>query len=445
MCTLYANLPERRPRHFTFAAFGTRGDIFPMLAVADALSQRGHRVTFAAPERFRTLIESRCLSYTNIRPDADLSPENPLASGVREDKLNSEFALRRLIFPFVEHTYRDLLEAGTGADMLVFPMYVFPGEMAAERLGIPYTVVHFAPASINSAFDPPYLPQLPWLYPLQRRWPMLSRLLRLTVGPAIRRWSAPMRALREREGFAEDNRDLIFNALRSPWLNLALFSPCIGGMKPDWPKPTVLTGFPFLGELPGREHEALELFLNDGAAPVIATLGSVSGESSRAFFIAIVEATKRLGKRLILIAGAETEVLRREVGSASVFVVDYVPYSLLFHRACALIISGSVGPLSHALQAGRPILAIAVPKGIDQFDNALRAVRLGVARWRVLGRCSVEEVTSDLHALLSDPSYAENAVRWAAIVRAENGVVNACEALESVLYATSELEPSHVD
>jgi rhamnosyltransferase subunit B len=445
MFTLSANFRELRPRHFTFAAFGTRGDIFPMLAVADALSERGHRVTFAAPERFRSLIESRGLSYANIRPNAELSLENPLAHGVPEEKLNSEFALRRLIFPFVEDTYRDLLEAGADADMLVFPMYVFPGEMAAERLSIPYTVVHFAPASINSSFDPPYLPQLPWLYPLQRRWPVLSRLLRLAVGPAIRSWSAPMRALREQEGFAEDNRDLIFNALRSPWLNLALFSSCIGGMKPDWPKPTVLAGFPFLEELPGREHEELELFLNEGGPPVIATLGSVSGRSSRDFFIAIVEATKRLGRRLVLIAGAETEVLKRQVGSASVFVVDYVPYSLLFRRACALVISGSVGPLSHALQAGRPFLAIAVPKGIDQFDNALRAVRLGVARWRVLGRCGVEEVTADLQTLLTDPLYAENAARWAAIVRAEHGVVNACEALESVLQATSELEPSNAD
>ena len=435
--------PGPRPHHFTFAAFGTRGDIYPILAVADALFARGHTVTFAAPERFRSLIESRGLGYAGFRPDANLAPENPLAFGVPEHKLNSEFALRRLIFPSVEDTYHDLLKAGAGADMLVFPMYIFPGETAAARLGVPYTVLHFAPASINSAFDPPYLPQLPWLYPLQRQWPVLSKLLKLAVRPLIHSWSAPMRALRKKEGFAVDDRDFIFSGLRSPWLNLALFSSCIGAVQPDWPTPTVLAGFPFLEEASSTGHELLEQFLGAGAEPVIATLGSVSGQSSRAFFTTLVEITKRLGRRLVIIAGPETDLLTSEVASASVFVVDYVPYSLIFHRACALIISGSVGPLSHALRAGRPFLAIAVPKGIDQFDNALRAVRLGVARWQILGRCSAKELTADLEALLTDSSYAANAAQWATVVRSESGVVTACEALESVLKTADEQEPRH--
>ena len=40
-------------------AFGTRGDVQPMLAIAKALQRRGHRVNLCAPDNFRNFVETQ--------------------------------------------------------------------------------------------------------------------------------------------------------------------------------------------------------------------------------------------------------------------------------------------------------------------------------------------------------------------------------------------------
>ena len=57
---------------------------------------------------------------------------------------------------------------------------------------------------------------------------------------------------------------------------------------------------------------------------------------------------------------------------------DYLPFSLVLPRVRAVVHHGGIGTASHALAAGVPQLLR--PLAYDQFDNALRLVRLGAAR-----------------------------------------------------------------
>jgi UDP:flavonoid glycosyltransferase YjiC (YdhE family) len=79
------------------------------------------------------------------------------------------------------------------------------------------------------------------------------------------------------------------------------------------------------------------------------------------------------------------------------------------------------------------MLAVAAEEGPDQPDNALRASRLGVARWMHLRRATAERIEAHLRHLRSDPDYARNAERFAQQVRAEDGAIRACEELEAVV------------
>jgi UDP:flavonoid glycosyltransferase YjiC (YdhE family) len=62
---------------------------------------------------------------------------------------------------------------------------------------------------------------------------------------------------------------------------------------------------------------------------------------------------------------------------------------------------GGVGTLAQALAAGVPQLV--VPHGWDQFDNAVRLRRLGVARSRPVHSLYERPLRRDLQALLDDP------------------------------------------
>jgi UDP:flavonoid glycosyltransferase YjiC (YdhE family) len=71
-----------------------------------------------------------------------------------------------------------------------------------------------------------------------------------------------------------------------------------------------------------------------------------------------------------------------------------------------------------------------MPMAFDQPDNAVRATRLGVARWLSPARFTAERVTAALGALLEDSVVARAAASWSTRLRESNGIELACELLE---------------
>jgi UDP:flavonoid glycosyltransferase YjiC (YdhE family) len=421
---------SKASRRFLIAVFGSRGNVFPLLALGRALRQRGHHVVFATTERYRDAVTNAGLKYRVLRPDPLPPPGETLKDPSKGD---SESGLRGVVFPRVDETFRDLLAAGAGVDVLIFPMFIFPGPMAAERLGAAWVEVHFTPGTLNSIYDPPYLPPVPWLYPLQRATSLVPRLFNPIARRAVRSWHQPLYDLRAREGFAADNGTPLLGGMRSPWLTLGLFSPLLGTPQKDWPRPNVVAGFPFYEEDEGAGSPDVSRFLDQGEPPIVAALGSIAAEDRHKFFSEAVIAAQQLGRRLILIAGPDADWLLGKELPASVLVTAYAPYSQVFPRCCALIISGSIGPLSHALRSGRPLFIVPAASKADQPDNALRVTRLGVARWLMLHKFDANRAVPELRPLLEDGSYRENALRVASQIREENGLKAACQILEDSL------------
>ena len=118
------------------------------------------------------------------------------------------------------------------------------------------------------------------------------------------------------------------------------------------------------------------------------------------------------------------------VGS-DIFVAEFARHSALFPRAAATIHQGGAGTLHQALRAGRPMLV--VPHAHDQPDNAHRVERLGVSRTLPAPRYRASRVVDELRTLLEDDGYGRRAEEVATIVRREDGVAAACDALEALL------------
>jgi UDP:flavonoid glycosyltransferase YjiC (YdhE family) len=78
---------------------------------------------------------------------------------------------------------------------------------------------------------------------------------------------------------------------------------------------------------------------------------------------------------------------------------------------------------------------LVVPHAHDQPDNAHRAARLGMARVLAPRRYRASDVADALRALLEDPAAAARATAIGEIVRAEDGVREACSGIEEAVLA----------
>src|SRR5262249_58680381 len=141
-------------------------------------------------------------------------------------------------------------------------------------------------------------------------------------------------------------------------------------------------------------------------------------------------AAARLGVRAVLLTGGfERNRPDPAVLADDILLVDRAPHQLLFPRASAIVHQGGAGTLGQALRSGRPMLV--VPHGHDQFDNAFRVTKLGVARTLHPWRYRAVRVARELERLLA-VNYAARAASVASAVRAEGGGAAAAEALEQV-------------
>jgi UDP:flavonoid glycosyltransferase YjiC (YdhE family) len=115
----------------------------------------------------------------------------------------------------------------------------------------------------------------------------------------------------------------------------------------------------------------------------------------------------------------------------NVLLVDRAPHQLLFTRANAIVHQCGAGTTAQALRSGRPTLL--VPHGHDQFDNARRVSKLGVARTVLPSDYRTDRVARALGALLTEPRYAERAAAVSIVVREERGAEAAVAVIERQL------------
>jgi UDP:flavonoid glycosyltransferase YjiC (YdhE family) len=123
-------------------------------------------------------------------------------------------------------------------------------------------------------------------------------------------------------------------------------------------------------------HDAgLERFLAAGSAPVVFTLGSVSRVDPQDFYDLALKAIAKLGVRAVLI---KRETVQLNVApSLPVYVCSFVDYSMLFKACQCVVHHGGVATLMQVVAAGKSSLIL--PRTLDQFDQAVRARKLGVA------------------------------------------------------------------
>jgi rhamnosyltransferase subunit B len=411
-------------KRILFATLGSLGDLYPYLALASEMQRRGHQATILTSSQHRRRIAQSGIRFQQVAPDLDFTDQVFQERAMRE-MTGGRYMLRDVILPRIRVSYDNMLAAVGEADLLVTQMLTYAGPLVAEKTGVPWVSTVLAPLSFFSYMDSPVL--VPRLNALRERAPALNAFVNRVARSTTRSWNEPVYQLRRELRLARVEEP-IYSGQHSPSRVLAMFSPLLAQAQSDWPSQTRITGFPFWEEPDSAGvPAALEEFLAAGPAPVVFTLGSSAVLNPGRFYAASIEAVRQLGVRAVLldsVGGSGTRV-------GSILSLGYAPHSYLFSKASAIVHSGGIGTCAQAMRSGHPMLV--VPFAYDQPDNALRLVRLGVARTIARSAYTARRAAKELGALLSDPQYRTNTERVASSVKAEDGTSAACDALESCL------------
>jgi len=424
-------------KRIVLSTMGSLGDLHPFIAIALRLMEHGYDVVIATSRDFREDVLAEGISFHPIRPSRDdvfrdlRMDARELGRRIIKDTM---FVLEGAVFPYLKVTYDDLLPVLQGASLVLAGSLMYSTRLAADKLGIPLLTIALQPMVFLSEYDPPSLSQAPWVAPLlSKLGPVATRAVYGTAKKLVTRRARPLYSFRRELGLPDTNVNPLFEGQFSPLGTLATYSNLLGAVQSDYPPNTTITGFTFYDRAT-RQRSALaselQEFLAAGAAPLVFTLGSFAVEFPGDFYRVSLHVARQLHKRAVLLVGADgLESLRNE-RSADVFVGDYAPFSLLFPHALAVIHHGGIGTVGQALRAGTPQLVI--PYLGDQFDNAARIVRLGVAR-SVARKQYASRVAAELSSLLGQQSYGSRAAALGLEVAREDGTEVTARVVDALL------------
>lgn len=417
-------------KRIVLATLGSYGDIHPYMAIAAELRARGHQLVIASSELYREKIEAAGFDFVAVRPNIPPPQDQDpvMMEKIMEPRSGSGYLLNEVLFPFVREGYDDLLKAVAGADLLFTHPISFAGPLVAQTTGIPWVSSVLAPVSFFSAYDPPRPPFWQWVRLMNFLGP---RFLAVFFNQFKNFYKNEHYEQFRKELGLPDRGSPIFEGAHSPSLVLALFSRVFAQPQPDWPPQARITGFAFYD---GRHEQEMpsELmrFLDEGAPPIVFTLGTSAVWVARDFYSESIAAAKLLGRRAVLLIGDERNRLEEALPQGMI-AVDYAPFEVLLARACAMVHHGGVGTTSQGLRAGIPTLI--VPFAFDQPDNAAHAERLGSSRTLPRRKYRAARVAKELDMLFTMPGYVTKANEIGKLLRKENGAAIASDLIEQVL------------
>ena len=393
-------------------AFGTRGDVQPLLALALALRARGHQVTLVVPPESLHLAQGFGLEASVAGLNYEDVSRRAASGSIRE-----VLAVAPLVKGEVEAQLRVLEPLADGADLVVGSSVFTAGAILSERLQRPYVFVAMFPVLMDSALHPspavPFYRMPRWLNRLS--WWVNERLWRSMLLPTMNRSRAP-------RGLAP---------MRSVWRAmmgahpLLAADPALGPAPGDHPFPVSQPGALFVSD-PGPLSEPTRAFLEAGPPPAYIGFGSMADPDPKETTLRLFESVRRAGVRAIVSRGWAG--LGAEQAPEGVHVAGPEPHAALFPRCLGVVHHGGAGTTHAAARAGVP--QVVLPQILDQFYWRHRTEQLGVAAGRVprYGK-DPEPLARALRAFAADQGLRDRA-RALGQRMVQDGAARAVETLE---------------
>jgi vancomycin aglycone glucosyltransferase len=400
-------------------SIGSRGDIQPIVAIAQALVRRGHRAVVAAPPDFAEWVSGLGLEFEPLGMDV-----NAFMQQHRETlgaNILGFFKLTRRMFDEHLPAQMDALMAlCRDADALVFAAGSATAPSAAEKLGIPVTGILFTTTVLPSAKHAPVV--IPWR--TAPRW--MNRLLWRLSDPT---WNVLLRKgvneARTRHGL-QPVRDVITHLYDDAGFVLAV-DPGIMPPDPEWAARIPHVGFLFIEPPEQRLEPALDAWLAEGEPPVYVGFGSMMGGGPERMQRVVIDAIGSLGRRALVSRGwaklgADLPPGWRAVGETA--------HALLFPRCACVVHHGGSGTTAAALRAGVP--QVLVPLILDQYHHAQLLYEQGLTPKPVaMERITAPQLAAAIGEALAIPEEKREAV--AVRLRASRGADAIVDRIEAAV------------
>lgn len=396
------------------AAVGSRGDVEPMVALAERLIASGHQASLVT---HASLLPGVPASIDAVGADSDPAEllAGPAADALRRGNLRALNRTRHLFADFLHAFAEPTLSRLDGTDVLVASTFATPAVHVAMQRRVPVVRAHFWPEYASG--DDRRAPEVPlapysWLAP-----PVARRALRWgidEIGPYLAgvdgAWSGG------RLHLAVRHPATLTTATHG---SLYAFSPVMSDpRRPD----AHATGW-WLRCGAAELSTGTRRLLEQPGTWVGVSFGSMPPRALERLIALVGEAVARVGVRAVVqFPGATGELAPGVVG------VGYEPHQALFPRLAAVVHHGGAGTSGTALRTGVP--SVVVPHVADQFFWGRRMAQLGVAARPVPARLlTARGLASRLRAALTD-DMADRAALLAARIQREDGTGEAVRVLE---------------
>jgi len=405
-------------------AMGSHGDINPAIGLGIALQGRGHSATLIASEHFKPNARAAGLEFAGATTEQEFQ-EVITQPNIWYRRKGIELGLRYGL-GFMRESYRRIEELHSpGATVVVSLRWVCSGILAQEKLAIPAVTLALNPIVFRSVYSPAKFPALrlpEWTSP--RAADLAYRLVDLLYDKFL---NGPVNALRAEFGLSKVKSTVHW--VRSATRHIiGAWPEWFYGPQPDWPPGAVLTSFIDYDGVASDQETATALSLVRNERPIVFTFGTamVNGHD---FFAAAADACRLLNRSGILLT-RYTEQLPRRL-PPKVRHLSYVPLGKLLPNAAAIVHHGGIGTAARALKAGVPQLIM--PMDWDQFDNAYRLEKLGVAKSIARRKFKAAHIAPLLSELLDSKTIAERCRHCSERLSETDGLARTCDLVESVL------------
>ncbi|MBP7691210.1 MAG: glycosyltransferase family 1 protein [Anaerolineales bacterium] len=409
---------------------GTRGDIWPYLALGQGLQAAGQPVRVATHAEFQPWVAAAGLPFARL--DGNLSEWMTRAGGQSALTYdgsvwrNAQATGRywRAARPVLTRLLASAREAARGAALVIAGLASTWGPHIAEAEGVRCAWALLQPVTATRAFPSALLP---FRFSLGGRYAWLTHqaVALATWLP----WRGVINAWRRSVGLRPAGLTSPLAVLQRAQTGVVVgVSPHLLPPPADWPAGHTVTGYWFYdAPAAGRPPPALERFLESGPA-VSLSFGSPGVRAARPMLAKVLDALKLAGLRAVVAVPPE---LADEAGPEHhVFPVADVPHTWLFPRVAAAAHHGGAGTTAASLRAGTP--TVIMPLAIDQFFWGERVAALGVGPPPVPQRAlTAPALARALRQAVDDPAGRARAQRLGAAIRAEAGVARAVAAIRA--------------
>jgi rhamnosyltransferase subunit B len=407
---------------------GSAGDVHPFIGLGLTLRERGHRVKIITNPYFGEIAHRVGLELI------PLGTVERFREALSDPNLWHHRKGTATVFDIVLEGLRETYDAVAnnyvaGETVLVSSSLGLAARIAQDKLQIPTATVHLSPSQFRSSIAPPKLPGLfmPHWLPIwlkNKIWAGGDKyVLDKMLGPRIN-------ALRAELGLAAVD-GILRDFWNSPQRVIGLFPAWFAQPQADWPAQARLSGFPRYDETNAHTIDPkLGEFLAAGTPPIVFTPGSAMYHGHD-FFLTSVEACRRLNRRGILLTRHSEQVPQTLPETVAHFA--YAPFSQVLPRAAALVHHGGIGTSAQAMAAG--CRQLITPFAHDQFDNAIRLGKLGVARVIPAKKYKPTLATRELKLLLEDESVSGNCRTIAGRLADDRSLESTCELIEALAAA----------